>query len=385
MKTTAIHQYLISTRVFWGPGSLARLPRLLGSRAKPLIVTDQGVIAAGLLDRLTKILREGGMDYGLFDRTQPDPPVEVVETAAEQYRRQGCNALIGLGGGSSLDTAKAVGIMVNNPLPLREYGAGKRLENPLPPLYAVPTTAGTGSEATNVTMISDTARQVKMVIGGWQISPQGAILDPELVVGLPARLAAETGADALSHAVEAYASSGANPFTDALALQAIRMIGRNLAPMVNRPASLETSGQMLAASCLAGMAFASAGLGLVHALSHVLGAHYHVGHGRACALYLPLVMEFNKPACPERYADIAAALGADITGLTKDQAAERAVLTVNSLLREIGLPGTYQDLGIPFELKPEMVDEIVGSVNQKTNPRASSADQLAALFRGHNT
>jgi len=380
MNPWRVYRYASTSRIVFGPGSLEQLPRQIGPQAKPLIVTDKGVVQAGLLEKATKILDKAGLGFAVFDSTLPDPPLEMIEAAASLYQDQGCGALIGLGGGSSIDTAKAVGVRVSNSGTLEEYASGKPLESKLPALIAVPTTAGTGSEATPVTVISDTEKKVKMLLWNAKILPQGAILDPLLLAGLPPRLAAETGADALSHAIEAFVSLNSQPFSDALALEAVRLVARHLRPMVGDPANVEAAGHMLAAACLGGMAFSAAGLGLVHALAHPLGAHYHVSHGKACALYLPLVMEFNSIACLDKMADLAEAMGEDVHGLAPQRAAELAVHAVTSLFDQIGVPATYDELGIDFELRPEMVEEVLSVPTHQTNPRRSDAGQIKALF-----
>ena len=366
-------------RIF-GPGALNRLGKVLKGRAKPLIITDQGVVKAGLLDRLTTILEEAGLAMALYDRTEPDPPISQAEEAAGVFKEEGCDSILALGGGSPMDLAKAVGVLAVNPGDLREYAAGKRIGSPPPTFVAVPTTAGTGSEVTGVTVISDPERKTKMIIRGPGMIPQTSILDPLLLAKLPPRIAAETGADALSHALEGLVSAFAQPISDALALHAVRLINRNLRPMVADPADQEAAGQMLLASCLASMSWANAGLGLVHAMAHTLGAHFHVSHGKACALYLPVVMEFNAIACPDKYTAVAADMDQDILGLPPYEAAKLAAEAVRELSLDVDLPATYDELGVSFELKEEMVEEVLSVPTRQANPRRSSREEVIALF-----
>ncbi len=375
-----IYQHFSPVRLIFGPGSLARLLGALGSAAKLLIVTDRGIAGAGILDRVTGVLSEAGIEFAVYDGVTPDPPVKVVEEALALYRDQGCQALLAVGGGSPIDAAKAVGVGATNPGRLQDYGSGQALDSPLPPLTAVPTTAGTGSEVTGVAVISDPERTIKMVIRGVELVPQTAVLDPLLLAGLPPRIAAETGADALSHALEALVTRAAQPVTDALALHAVRLIFRWLRPMVGDPAEVEAAGGMLIASAMASLAFANAGLGLVHALAHPVGANYHLSHGLACALLLPVVMEFNTLAGAAKYRAAAEAMGLDVGALADHEAARAAIEAVRELFRDVGLPASYADAGIDFKLKEEMVAEVLSVPTHKANPRRSDRDQIVALF-----
>jgi len=380
MKPNLIYQHSNPGVRIFGAGALKRLPKALGPSTKPLVITDQGVVKAGLLDQVAGLLEEAGLSRAVYDRTLPDPPVSQAEEAAALFKEEGCDSLLALGGGSPIDLAKAVGVLVAGGGDLREYAAGKAVKAPPPPFVAVPTTAGTGSEVTGVTVISDPERKTKMLIRSPGMIPQTSILDPLLLAKLPPRIAAETGADALSHALEGLVSAFAQPISDALALHAVRLINRNLRPMVADPANAEAAGQMLLASCLASMSWANAGLGLVHAMAHTLGAHYHVSHGKACALYLPVVMDFNAIACPDKYAAVAADMDQDVLGLPPYEAAKLAPEAVRDLFLDLDLPATYDELGISFELKEEMVDEVLSVPTHKANPRRSSREEVIALF-----
>jgi len=280
-----------------------------------------------------------------------------------------------------MDAAKGLAVKVSHGGDLLDYCKGKRITAKLPPLVAVPTTAGTGSEVTTVAVISDTKAKIKRMLAGIQLVPQTSILDPLLLAGLPPMIAAETGADALSHALEGLVTRAGQPLAEALALEAIRLIAGNLRAMVADPSNVAAAGNMLLASSLASMCWTNAGLGLIHALAHPLGAHYHISHGKACALVMPQVMEFNLMACPDKYALAAQALGEDTYGLPVLEAGRAAPAAVEELLDDIGLPATYEELGVKFELKEEMMEEVLSGPNRKSNPRVSDRSQIEELFK----
>jgi alcohol dehydrogenase class IV len=264
--------------------------------------------------------------------------------------------------------------------PLREYGDGKLVEGPIAPLYAIPTTAGTGSEVTRVAVITDPEKKEKMAIRGFHLAPLASALDPRMLSGIPPKIAAETGADALTHAIEAFVSRNANAITEVLSLAAIEKVGRHLVRFAADTADTEAAMQMLVASCLAGQAFTNAGLGLVHSMGEPLGSYYHVSHGLACALYLPTIMAFNLPAVPERFARIAQALGRPLEGRNPEEEGALAVAAVKDLFIDLKLPLTYADAGIEFKLLPKMVEDVFPQFSTTCNPRSADAGQIADLF-----
>jgi alcohol dehydrogenase class IV len=381
MDPWRVYQHWNPSKLIFGPNSLNELTKEISSKEVPFIVTDKGVINAGIFKKVTEALDGAGIRYHYFDGIEPDPSFEIVEKAAAAYQDKGCTLVIGLGGGSSIDGAKAVSLRVSQKGNLREYGAGKPIEGMLAPIYAIPTTAGTGAEVTGVAVITDRENKIKMVMRGTQLIPKTVILDPELLSSIPPRVAAETGADALSHAVESYVSLNSQVITEVFALSAIRLIARYLRRMVANPGDIETTGQMLLASCLAGLSFSNAGLGLVHSLAHPVGAYYHLSHGLSCALYLPIVMDFNLPTCPEKFASIADAMGEDVRQFSSHHAAKQAVYNVRELLTDIGIPRTFSELEISFELNPKMVEDALTAVPTKLNPRRADKDQISKLFK----
>lgn len=380
MNESTTYPHFSPGKLLVGPGSSASLAQELPGKPVYLVVTDQGLGRAGVAARLTRILEQAGKRFHVFDGVAADPPIEVVASALEAARQNGCNAVLALGGGSSLDTAKALAVNMKHDVSLREYGDGRSVEGPISPLYAIPTTAGTGSEATRVAVITDAAKKEKMAIRGDHLTPLISALDPDMLVGIPARIAAETGIDALTHAIEAFVSRNANTVTDVLALGAIEKIGSHLRRFVQDTTDKAAALEMLVASCLAGQAFTNAGLGLVHSIGEVLGSRYHTSHGLSCALYLPATMAFNLPAAPERFEKIARALGEDVKDLAPEEGGRRAVAAVERLFESLNLPRTYTAVGVDFTLTSKMVEDILPQFSTQCNPRKADADQIAALF-----
>ena len=381
MNPQRIYQHNTPGRLIFGPKSINELAKEIPANEVPLVITDPGVSKSGILKKVTDVLDGAGICHHIFDGIEPDPPMEVVEKAVSLYQKHGCTLVIGLGGGSSIDGAKSVSLMASRQGSIREYGAGKVIEGQLTPIYAIPTTAGTGSEVTGVAVITDRENKIKMVLRGTQLIPKCVFLDPELLAFIPPKIAAETGADALTHAIETYISLNSTVITEGLALSAITIIGKYLRRMVGNPENIEAAEQMLLASCMAGLAFANGGLGLVHSLAHPVGAHFHLSHGLSCALYLPFVMEFNLLTCPEKFASVAAALGEDIRGMSCHRAAKESVKAVRELFADIGIPRNYSDLGVTFRLHPKMVEDALAAVPTTLNPRKPNKEQITNLFK----
>jgi alcohol dehydrogenase len=368
-------------RLVFGPKSVNELANELPANAVPLVVTDKGVAKSGILKKITDVLEGAGVRHQVFDGIEPDPPVQVIEKAAALYRKSKCTMVIGVGGGSSIDGAKSISLMVSYPGDIGEYSRGKVLSGPVAPIYAIPTTAGTGSEVTGLSVITDPVNKVKMVLRGVPyLIPKCVFLDPELLAFIPPRVAAETGGDALTHAVECYVSQNATVVTEGLALNAITLIGKYLRRFVGNPGDMEAAEHMQLGCYLAGFAFSNGGLGLVHSIAHPVGAHYHLSHGAACSLYLPVVMDFNRLTCPEKFAAIAAALGEDVSGMTPRRAAREAVKAVRELFADIGVALTFAELGVKFKLLPKMVAEAMAAVPTQVNPRRPSEAQITDLF-----
>lgn len=367
-------------RLVLGDGALdqlaGELPRL-GSRA--LIVTDPGIVAAGILDTVAGILSNSGMPIEAFTEVIGNPDVATVDAANRARGTASADILIAIGGGSSMDVAKAVAILATNGGTISDYeGVDKFTTRPLP-VIAIPTTVGSGSEVTKGAVITNPDTHVKMVIVSDLMFATIAVLDRRVVAGLPGRIAATTGMDALTHAIEAYVSKGANPITDAINIGAIEIIGENLVSASRGDA--DALYNMLVASSMAGIGFHDAGLGAVHALANTIGARFGVHHGTANALFLPYVMDFNLSSSPARFARIARALGEDTTGLTDEQAAQRAAAAVHRLAEETGVPRRLTEVGVPAEAIDGLAAAALVQADLPGNPREASLEDITELYR----
>jgi alcohol dehydrogenase class IV len=306
-----IFRYEIPTAIEFGLGSVrmvAEHVKTLGG-TKAFLVGDPGVVQAGVIDRLIEPLQAAGIPYVIFSDIEPDPDIASVEKGAELAKQEGCDLVIGVGGGSSLDTAKAIGIMLTNEGHIRDYVGIHKVKRQAAPVIAVPTTAGTGSEVTIWSVLSDKKEKVKLSVGSPYNCPALALCDPELTVTLPPHITAATGMDALTHALESYVNKATQPISEGLALQAMKMIARSLRLAVVQGENLQARSDMLMASLIAAMAFNSTRLGLAHALALPLGAHFQIPHGTVNAILLPEVMQYNVIGNPMKYAEIAAIFG----------------------------------------------------------------------------
>jgi len=328
----------VPTRLVHGPGAVGRLTELaeeLGM-SRPMLVTDSGVLAAGLGDQALESLGNAV----LFDGVRPNPDVALVDAAAELYRDHGCDGLVGLGGGSSIDTAKGVGVVVEHGGSILEYEyGGTPITKRISPLIAVPTTAGTGSEVTLWSVITDHDRKIKFNVGGTPlIGAHVAVIDPELTLGLPPSVTAATGMDALSHGIECFTCDYHQPFNDAVALLAIELVGRWLRTAYEDGSDLEARAHMAHAATLGGMAYGTESAGAAHAMSQSAGGVHDCPHGALTARVLGPVLEYNAHAAPERHARIARALGVDTAGLGPLEAALAGVEEIYRLTEDVGIP-----------------------------------------------
>jgi alcohol dehydrogenase len=376
-------RYEIPTAIEFGCGSIGTLAdhvkALGGSRV--LVVGDPGVVKAGVVDRVTEPLRTAGMGYEIFSDIESDPDIASVEKGTEAARAGGCDLIVGVGGGSSLDTAKAIGIMLTNDGHIRDYvGLGKVKRRPAP-VIAVPTTAGTGSEMTIWSVLSDKERQVKLSVGSVYNCPTLALLDPELTVPLPPHVTAFTGMDALTHALESYVNLNTQPISEGMSVQAMKMIAANLRLAVANGNNLEARANMLLASTIAAMAFNSTRLGLAHALALPLGAHFHIPHGLVNAILLPEVMRYNLIGNTAKFAEIAAIFGERTEHLSVREAAERSVEAVRRLNRDIGITQTLGDFGVREEHLELIANEAMESGNVPVNPVRATAKDLIGICR----
>jgi len=354
----------------------------LGAR-RALIVTDEGVAQVGLLDRVLAGLAGDVEIAGVFTDVPPNSSLAVVEQGAEFARTQGADVLVALGGGSPIDTAKAMRILLTEGGHLYDYQGYNLLTRPLLPMVAIPTTAGTGSEVTAWAVIRDQTARLKLSFVSPFLAPDLAILDPELTRTLPPHLTAATGMDALVHAIESFVGANANPINDSLALQAIDMISNSLRDATYQGDELEARGQMLVAACIAGIAFSSGGgsLGLVHALSHAVGGAFDIHHGTANAIILPHGMSFNSVAVPNRFARIARAMGVNSGGRPEEDVIADGIEAVRVLATDCGLPTRLRDIGVPKDALPALAEAALGDAAIFTNPRAVSLEDALAVAR----
>lgn len=352
----------------------------LGAR-KALLCTDAGMVQLGIADEIRKIVEAAGIGVVVFAGAEPNPTDINVHDGVNVYSGNKCDAIISLGGGSSHDCAKGIGMVVGNGGHIRDYEGVDKTKRPMPPFLAINTTAGTASEMTRFCIITNTDTHVKMALVDWRCTPNVAINDPLLMVDMPPALTAATGMDALTHAVEAYVSTIATPITDACALKAIELISKWLRPAVANGANIEARDNMAYAEYLAGMAFNNASLGYVHAMAHQLGGFYNLPHGVCNAILLPVVSAFNLIACPERFADIAVALGEKAGGLSTIEAAGLAISAIRRLARDVGIPSGLTELGVKEKDLESMAANAKKDACQATNPRTATLQQVVSLYK----
>jgi alcohol dehydrogenase class IV len=373
--------------LFVGGGALGEVGTALARLGirRPLVVSDPFMARSGLLARLTERLDAAGIAWQAFTNTVPDPTTAVVEAGVAQLQAGSYDGLIALGGGSPIDTAKAMAVLAANGGRMRDYKVPNEIPKPGLPLVAIPTTAGTGSEATRFTVITDSERDEKMLIMGLACCPAAAIVDYELTFTMPWRITADTGIDSLTHAIEAYVSRKASPFTDALARSAMARIARHIRTACREPQNRAAREAMMLGAMEAGMAFSNASVCLVHGMSRPIGAFFHVPHGLSNAMLLPAVTAFSAPAALERYADCARAMGVAAEGEGNQAAVARLLDELRALNQDLDVP-TPKAYGIDgaryAELLPVMASQALASGSPGNNPRVPTADEIVELYRG---
>jgi choline dehydrogenase len=370
----------VPTRLVHGPGALGQLGEVVASLGitRPMLVSDPGVAAAGLVDRALDALDNAVV----FAEVRPNPDIELVDHGAEIYAAEGCDGLVGLGGGSSLDTAKSIGVVARHGGSIVRYEWGHDpIEHRIPPMVAIPTTAGTGSEVTLWAVITDHDRQIKFNVGGTPlIGPHVALIDPELMLGLPPAVTAATGMDALSHAIECYTCDYHQPFNDAVALQAMELVAKWLRLAVQDGSNLDARTHMAHAATLGGMAYGTESAGAAHAMSQSAGGVHDCPHGALTARVLGPVCEFNVPADPERYARIAQALGVDVSGKSPAEAARAGVEELYRLTDDVGIP-TMAALGFSEDEIPMLAQIAFDDPQTIGNPREVDVAGYEEIYR----
>lgn len=380
-----ISRFSFPTRIVFGPGAV----RELGNEAKrfriarPLLVTDRGVVACGLAEQILAESRRAGMAPALFEDVNPNPVEKNVQEGLEVYRRANCDGVIGLGGGSPLDVAKAIRLAVTHPFPLEQYDdqldGGARIRGDLPPMIAIATTAGTGSEVGRSTVIILKATDRKTVIFSPYLMPNVALADPELTLGMPPKITAGTGLDALTHNVEAYLALGYHPLCDAIALQGAKLALQNLPRAVHNGKDLEARSNMLMAAMMGAVAFQK-GLGAVHSLAHPLSSIANLHHGTTNGILLPHVLEFNRFASEERLRDLAVAMEIDGSKGSAAEAATALITRLRKLLQETDIPVTLGALGVTRDLIPLLAKKAREDACHQSNPRPCSEADMIALY-----
>jgi alcohol dehydrogenase class IV len=382
MAPSDTFQFVHMTKIVAGPGTSDQAGdelRALGA-TRAIIVTDRGIAASNLLDKLQPGLDRASLAYDIFNEIEPNPAAGAVERAAEQARRSGADAVLAIGGGSPIDAGKMVAVLAKFGGTVGDYEGIGIVSEPTLPLVAVPTTVGTGSEVTRGAVITDTDRNIKMVVVSPHLFPRIAILDPLLLEKLPPQITAATGMDSLTQALEGYVSRGANPISDALNLEALRLIAENLRLAVARN-DPEALANMQIATTMQGMGFHNSGLGLVHAMSNTVGGMFGTAHGVTNAVILPHVMAFNVGADPVRFARVAEAMGEPVEGISVRAAADRAIDAIRVLAADVGIPSTLGDLGVDPAAIPEMAQIAMAGIDAPTNPRHFTEEDIVALYR----
>lgn len=377
--------YFLPTTNYFGRGSVkvvGEKAKLLGG-TKVLVVTDGFLsqLSGGPVEHVLELLKAEGIESVIYDKVEPNPKDTNVSDGLKIYQEEKCDMIITVGGGSPHDCGKGIGIAATHEGDLYDYAGIDTLENPLPPIIAVNTTAGTASEITRHAVITNTKLKIKYVIVSWRNTPLVSINDPLLMLGKPAALTAATGMDALTHAVESYITLGANPVTDAAAIQAMKLISNNLRQVVANGQNIEARENMAHASLLAGMAFNNSGLGYVHAMAHQLGGLYDMPHGVANAVLLPHVARYNLISNPKKYADMAGFLGENIEGLSVMEAADKTIEALRRLSSDVGIPSGLKELGVKEEDFEYMAEMALKDGNAGTNPISGTKEDIIKIFK----
>ena len=375
--------YFIPTVNLFGAGcseEVGKQAKLLGGK-KALIVTDAFLHKIGMSKQIKKYLQDAGLKVAIYPGAEPNPTDHNVHDGVEVWEKEGCDLLVSLGGGSSHDCAKGIGLVVSNGGKIKDYEGVDQSSESFVPYIAINTTAGTASEMTRFCIITDTSRKIKMAIVDWRVTPKVSINDPVLMLEKPPELTAATGMDALTHAIEAYVSTAANPLTDSAALMAIKLIVEYLPKAVANGTDLHAREQMSYAQFLGGMAFNNAVLGYVHAMAHQLGGFYNLPHGVCNAILLPHVEQFNLIARKERFRDIAIAMGENVDGLSVTEAAQLAIEAIKELSASVGIPSGLRELGVEEKDFEVMATNAKLDACQSTNPRLASLEEVIQIFK----
>ena len=373
--------FTVPQDIIFGMGSLKRLPELLkkNGSAKMLLVSDRGLEKLGVVEKVRSIVTASGIEVAEFLDVEPNPSVDTVNAAVKAYQEAEATSIVALGGGSPMDVAKAVGVLAKFGGQITEYEGAHKVPGKIVPIIAIPTTAGTGSEVTAFSVITDTSRNYKLTVFSYELIPSYALLDPELIMTAPASIAASCGVDALIHAWEAYTSRDASPFSDAMAEKAMELIGANIRRFVANRQDEEAACAMMSGSMFAGIAFAWARLGNVHAMSHPVSAFFHVPHGVANSILLPTIVEYNALADHGRYEKIYNYISKESEPVV-DFVPEMLVDEARELLKDLGIPSRLSDVGVTEDKIPQMAADAMKSGNILANPTQSTQKDIEMLY-----
>lgn len=379
-----IKRMILNETSYFGKGAISVIPEEVKTRGfqKAFVTSDKDLVKFKVTEKVTKVLEAAGIPFELYDNIKPNPTIENVQTGVATFQKSGADFIVAIGGGSSMDTAKAIGIIANNPefADVRSLEGAVKTKKPAIPIIAVPTTAGTAAEVTINYVITDVEKTRKFVCVDPHDIPVMAVIDPDMMATMPKGLAAATGMDALTHAIEGYITKGAWELSDMFELKAIEMISRYLRDSVNK-VDISAREGMGIAQYVAGMAFSNVGLGLDHGMAHTLSAYYDTPHGVACALLLPYIMEYNKDAAGDKFKYIAKAMGVDVTGMTPEQYKNAAVGAVRQLSLDVNIPQKLHEIGVKEADIPELAKSASKDACTPGNPREATIPEIEALFR----
>lgn len=379
------YDFLMPSVNFFGPGVISKIgerAKMLGMK-KPVIVTDKFLenLKNGAVAQTLASLKKSGFDYVVYNEVEPNPKIHNIKEVKTLYEKEDADSIITVGGGSAHDTGKGAGIIMTNGDDITKLAGIETLKNPLPPLIAVNTTAGTGSELTRHAVITNEETHLKFVVVSWRNIPLVSFNDPTLMLDIPKGLTAATGMDAFVQAVEPYVSVDHNPITDSQCIQAIKLIESSLREAVANGHNLQARTKMVEAEMLAGMAFNNANLGYVHAMAHQLGGQYDAPHGVCCALLLPYAEEYNLIADPERFAELARIMGENTDGLSTRDAAELSIKAMKQLSEDVGIPHSIKDIGAKPEDFDLMAENALKDGNAFSNPRKGTKEDIVKIFQ----
>lgn len=379
------YDFLMPSVNFFGPGVISKIgdrAKMLGMK-KPVIVTDKFLegLKDGAVEQTLDSLKAAGVDYVVYNNVEPNPKIRNIKEVKKLYEESGADSIITVGGGSAHDTGKGAGIILTNGDDITKLAGIETLDKALPPLIAVNTTAGTGSELTRHAVITNEETHLKFVVVSWRNIPLVSFNDPTLMLDVPKGLTAATGMDAFVQAVEPYVSVDHNPITDSQCVEAIKLIETSLREAVANGHNLDARTKMVEAEMLAGMAFNNANLGYVHAMAHQLGGQYDAPHGVCCALLLPYVEEYNIIACPDRFAQLAEIMGENTEGLSTRDAAELAIKAMKQMSQDVGIPKSIKEIGAKPEDFELMAENALKDGNAFSNPRKGTKEDIIKIFQ----